>query len=446
MNVDTWWGWLNETFSNRELATGFWICAVFLYALLYPKTRAYLPKLFKVLFQWKLLLLFGSFALYVAGVCWLLSRLYLWGFDQLPQTIIWFFFSGAVLLVRSLNTKEEDRFFRTMFWDSFKVTVIFEFVVVAYSFSLPLELVLVPLTAFLAMLIAYATVYSEYRQVKIFLEFIVSLVVLIFFWNSVTLIYEDPGKFFTTENGRNFLLPILLTILSIPITYVWHCYSHIENAKNRIQMKTFQSNELKRHAQKRFFRTFMARPWLLHRAVRQFHSMPATSKEDVDQIVSGILAYEREAENPPEVDPEEGWSPHIAGGFLKSHGLRTNDYHADGFGEGWFASSGYRELDDGMLPSTASYYLEGDADVVKQLKLKGFFNTDFYKEEAISELREIAIDLISTATGEKPEGVQMVLPENLVIDESIEGTRVLGGVERFPNGKAFEYYIILERG
>ncbi|RXV64725.1 hypothetical protein C6W92_06625 [Roseovarius sp. A46] len=446
MNINTWWSWLNETFNNRELATGFWVCGVLLYLLLYHKTREHLSKLFKVLFQWKLLLLFGSFALYVAGLCWLLNGLYLWSIDQLPQTLIWFFFSGAVLLGRSFNTKEEDRFFRTMFWDSFRIIVIFEFVVVAYSFSLPVELVLVPLTAFLGMLIAYTTVYSEYRQVKTFLEIVAALVVLFFFWNSVILIFENPEEFVTTENGKNFLLPIFLTILSIPIIYVWHCYSHIENAKIRIQMKTFQPKDVKRYAQKRFILTFMARPWLLHRAVRQFHNIPAMSKEDVNQIVSGILAFEREADNPPEVDPRAGWSPHVARDFLKDHGLRTGDYHADGFGEGWFASSDYKELDDGLLQSRASFYLEGDADTVRRLKLKGFFNIDFYKKEALSELREIAIDLISIATGEKAEGVQMILPENFVLDENIEDTRVLGGEERFPNGTAFEYYIILERG
>lgn len=121
--------------------------------------------------------------------------------------------------------------------------------------------------------------------------------------------------------------------------YVWFCYSHIEPATIQIDMKTFQSGDLKRYAKRRFFLTFMARPWLLRRAVRQFHNLPAETNEDVDKIVREILTYERQVENPSEVDPKIGWSPYLASKFLSELELKTGDYHSDGFDDQWWAIS-----------------------------------------------------------------------------------------------------------
>ena len=180
----------------------------------------------------------------------------------------------------------------------------------------------------------------------------------------------------------------------VPFFYFWYCYSHVENARVRINFKTFQSDSLKRYARRRFFRAFMIRPWLLQRATRQFQVMPAVTTNDVDQIVSEISAYERERENPPGVDENLGWSPYLACNFLKEEGLQTEDYHSGHEGREWWAASKHVDLDTQVLPNQAVFNIEGTRGLVTTLRLKGDFFDEGDITVALQRFNDIAQTLV----------------------------------------------------
>ena len=214
----------------------------------------------------------------------------------------------------------------------FKITVVLEFLVVGHSFSLPAELALVPAMSFLVLLTEFSRAKEEFASVRRFFEWVAFAVVAFVLWKAVENIWDRPDAFFTTKTGRNFVLPGLLTIASIPFVYVWHCYSQFENARIRIDLKTFQADDLKRYARRRFFSRFVTRPRLLRRAIRQFHSVPAETRDDVDRIVSDVLVHERRRKKPPDVDESLGWSPYRASKFLMPEGFDTRDYQSTGRG------------------------------------------------------------------------------------------------------------------
>ena len=344
--MNNWWLWVQATFNNREIATGIWSLLAFILCLLHKDIRSGIWGILNAFVQTKLLMLFGSLALNIVALCWLFSQLRCWASDQLIPTILWYFLSGFALTGRALNAKEDEGHFKSLVLDSFRVAVIFEFIVVAYSFSLLVEFFLVPILLLVGLVIAFADTKKEYASAKTLFEWIATVVVIGMLWKSIGNIWQQPDAFFSVQTGRDFLLPILLTVGSIPFFYSWYCYSHIENARIQIDFKTFQSDELKRYARKRFFFTFMVRPWLLRRATRQFHNMPAKTNSDVDQIITDILLYERHSKNPPQVDENLGWSPYLARDFLTAEGLRTNDYHSGYEGTEWWASSNNVNLDD----------------------------------------------------------------------------------------------------
>ena len=200
-------------------------------------------------------------------------------------------------------------------------------------------------------------------------------------------------------------------------------------------MKTFQSDDLKRYAKKRFFLIFALRPWLLRRAVRQFQIIPATDQSDIDQIIQEIYRHEREAETPPEVDPSEGWSPYLAREFLKDHGLRTGDYHQH-YDNDWWAESEFVDLDDGVLPNKASFYMFGSRDVVHRLKLKTHIMRDQETPETLINFLTIAQALLAQTAPDIN-----VDPDEFVKDEvSFVGqlTKVHILREGYPDGRGFE--------
>ncbi len=399
----------------------------------------------KALFTPKLLVFFGMVAINVVVLCWLLGEVGLWSTSQIPSTVLWFAMGGCVFAGRALQSKEDDRYFRNLFRGSLKLGGIFEFIVVAYTFGLIAELILVPCLFLLGATLAVAGTKPEYSKAKTLLEAILAVFALVLVWNSVSSIWAEPAAFFTTDTGRNFILPILLTVGSIPVFYLLFCYSHIEQARIQIEQKTFQSDDLKRYARKRFFLTFVLRPWLLRRATRQFHVLPAWTKSDVEQIITDILNYERNEELRPEIEPAIGWSPYTARDFLKNDGLRTNDYHK-GFEEYW-ATAPYIELDDHILPNKATFYLEGEADVVKTLKLTGKFRDDFDGELGRAKFQEIAQTLCQQAIGhiEIDLNVFLLSTDDFRVDKMVGGVAISSWTERYPSGTGYEVFFTISR-
>jgi len=357
--------WLQKYFNNREIATGIWLMAGVIFLLYWSKTRDCVKDLFHVVLQKKLLILFASLAIYLIALCWTLLKVGLWTSFQVPATFLWFFLSGVVLLGRSLSTKEDDRYFRKLVFDSFKVAAIFEFIVVAHTFSIFVELWFVPLFVILGSLIAFSETDEKYRPAKNLFETILSVIVITLLWFSISQIWQTPDDFFITQNGRNFLLPILLTIGSIPLFYLWYCYSSYETAANSIKFKKIHTDKAKQCAKRKFLFSFFFKPWLLKRAVRQFNMLSVANNENVENIVKFIHLQEERAKNPPVVNENKGWSPYLARNFLKTHGLRTSDYHTTyNNNDEWYACSSYVDLDNQALQSKVSFYLIGQEELV----------------------------------------------------------------------------------
>lgn len=443
--MNDFWKQVTDIFNNRELAIGIWLVTTTLVLLTFSNLRKGLLDVLKALFQPKLIFFFGTIAVAVAIVCFFLAQLSLWTMDQLPPTILWFLLSGCIMAGNALEAQEDEGHFKGLFRNSIKLTGLFEFIVVAHSFSIWAELIFVPFLVLLGALIAVADRNPEHAKAKTLLEWIVFGIVIAFLWNSITQIWKDPSLFLTTTTGLNFLLPVVLTVGCIPVFYALYCYSHIEGARIQIDQKTFQPSELKSYAKKRFFLTFMLRPWLLRRATRQFHILPAKANVDVDQIIHDILHYERTNETRPEIDPLEGWSPYLARDFLKDHGLRTNDYHK-GYDEYW-ASADYIDLDEHILPNKATFYVEGDDGVAKTLKLTGKFMDKFDSKAAMAKLREISETLCLQAIGEVELDFQTLLPDKDIFEETqtTNATTIKTWAQRYPNERGYEVFFTLSR-
>ena len=439
------WSWVQETFNNREIATGIWILVAFVACLLLRGVRTGVRDVIKACFQTKLLILFGSLSLNIAGLCWLFSRLGLWTHKQWAPTVFWYFLSGLALTGRAISAKEDERHFRNLTLDCFRIAAIFEFLVVAYSFSLPVELVFVPFMTFVVLMIAFCEITENSTSVRKFFEWLTLAAVSLLLWKSIGSIWDKPDFFFTTQTGRNFLLPGLLTLGCVPFCYFWYCYAHVENARVRINFKTFQSDSLKRYARRRFFRAFMIRPWLLQRATRQFHVMAAMTTSDVDQIISEISAYERERRNPPGVDETLGWSPYLACNFLEEEGLQTEDYHSGHEGQEWWAASKYVDLDTHVLPNRAVFHIEGTRGLVTTLKLKGDFRDDGDPAVALQRFNDIAQILVERSIPGDVKDARRAINSDGDFALVLGNTRVVRKADRYPNGRDFELSFILVR-
>jgi len=428
-------------FNNREIASGIWLLIVLGFCFGRSEVRSSLVSIVKAFLEKKILLITVSFAVNASVICWLLKKWNIWQANQLPATVLWTVFSMFPLISGAFNAQERDGHFRQLFFNSLKITAAFEFVVVAHPFSLPVELILVPFTTCLAMMLVISESDEKHAAVHKLIQWVLVAIVVVIAWYSIKTIWDDPAKFLTGRTARNFVLPIFLTIGSIPFLYLWYCYSHIEQARIGIDQKTFQSDDLKRYARRRFFLIFPLRPWLLRRAVNRFQSMPAESRADVNRIVDEIYQYERDADDPPAVDPAQGWSPYLAREFLANEGLQAIGTRSN-FNEEWWASSSTVDLDKAVIPNTITLYLEGEEGVAKSLKLKGYFFDEFRTEEGIEKFANIAAKLAEVAIGAdiSDEMLNNIFAEVRALEQGhkvVAATGVSWEVERFANDKGF---------
>tara|TARA_E500000318_G_scaffold107170_1_gene116117 strand:- start:5061 stop:6413 length:1353 start_codon:yes stop_codon:yes gene_type:complete len=432
------WRWITENFNNREIASAGWLLALLFLALIKKQIRDALGGLIRAAFQPKLIAVFLLFAGNVACLTWVIQKLDAWTVSQLPATIIWYFLSGLSLLGRSFQAKEDANQFAQYAKDTIGITAALEFLYVVHTFSLFVEVILTPIVTVIGLMYAYSELDRKHAPVKNVLEWVIIFIVGIFIWHSISGIIDDPEKFLTVGTARSFVLPILMTVGSIPFFYVVHCYSQFEIASVRLGFKDFQSDELKRYAKRRFLWLFAFRPWLLLRAARQFQSLPANTKSDVDKIAEDIIRYEREAKNPPQVDERHGWSPYAAREFLSAHGLRASDYHEIYGGGEWWASSHPQKLDDQILYNSATYYIKGNERLVKTLKLKGDFCYEFSPEHGVDRFRDIAMALlIKSETADTPQ-LREKLNSGEAFEASVGRNIVRLAIEPYPSGTGFD--------
>lgn len=439
------WNTIATNFDNREIAIGIWLIGLLVWGIFQRSVRQSLFEVVKAFLDWKLLLLFGSFAIYTATIVLVLEKVELWKPDQIVATILWYLLSGTVMLGRSLKAEETPNYFRAMFVDNFRVVVVFEFVIVAQTFSLLAELIFVPFMAILGALLAFSELNGEYGAVKKILERLLALMVLALVWYSASTIWSEPENFFTFRTGRNFFLPILLTVLSLPIFYFWFCLAQVERENIALRFKKFQSDELKSYARRRFFVLFGFRPTLLRRAVRQFQNLPAKTNSDVDKIIDEINRYQRLAKKPPKVDESKGWSPFVARDFMAAQGLRTDDYHRITGEFEWWAISPTVELDKQTLPNTVIFSIEGNEDLVKILNLRGNFIDKFDPADAVSQFNAFVQELVEVALPEGTDEIANAIQKEPPFDLMIGNSRAAYRLTRYPNESGFNLHFSLKR-
>lgn len=394
---------LISSFSNRELAAGFWLLPFACWLLLRKDFRRSLYDLIKTILSPGLLQIFLFLVFNVWLVCWTLNQFEWWQADQIKSIIFWYFLTGVFLLCRAIRSKEGDSFFRKTIFDNFKVIIIFQFIVVAYSFSLLTEIIIFPFIVFVSVLYGISESKKELKPVKNIFGGLLFIYTIVVAWHSISTIYKEPTMFWNTTTARDFILPILLSIGCLPCFYLVFIWNHIQQFNIRIHFKDYHTDDMRRYAKRRFYLAFCLRPWLLYRAARQFDFLQPKNRKDIENIVQEIKTYERLKNNPSKVKIEDGWSPYLAVKFLSNFGFKTDDYHKSGFNNPeWEATSDPVNANNHhMLFNQITYYIEGTEDFATKLKLRLHIHYKNSSAESLKTLSKIASALYEKATGEK---------------------------------------------
>lgn len=233
---------MTEIFNNRELAIIIWL-TIALLLLSFKKGifNSYLDIL-KAFFQDKIITAILVSIIYVEIIILILAIFNFWQTIDLKDTFLWYIGSGFLLMLGSNKALEQDDYFKKVFWKSFKLIVLLEFITNLYTLSLIWELILIPILTFFVILDTVAGYKKEHKSVKVLTQVILTIFGFSIFIFSLTKIGSDFNRFINTETFRIFMIPIILTLAFIPFLYIHILNMKYENLYLRIGWR-FEKND-----------------------------------------------------------------------------------------------------------------------------------------------------------------------------------------------------------
>jgi len=274
-----------------------------------------------------------------------------------------------------------------------------EFIIGIYTFPLLVKIFLIPFLTFLGVLTYYASREEKNKSVHNLLNGFLSLFGLFLILRAICKIVVDFKTFFNNEVFYDFALPPILTLLYLPFIFCLMIYMSYESVL--VTLPRFIKDK-----RKRIFATtitmvaFNLRIELLERW--RF----GLSQEDTDTYKGILISIKkifkmRKAErNPKTISKKQGWSPYIAKNALISQGLETG-YYKESYGE-WFACSKMIDVGEGLFASNLAYYVEGDEETARILKL--VLHVNKMEKASVSQIKltKVACQLFKYAMGNEP--------------------------------------------
>lgn len=225
----------------------------FIFCLANKDIRESLADTFKLLCSMSILRVFSIMSIYIAGIIYFLFILGYWDTNLTKDTLIWITFTAVVLLFNSTDKALQEGFFKRKVIESIKIIVVIQFIANAYTFKLVAEIILTFVLVFLGALQAITNFDEKYKRVERLITILISFVGLIIFVNSIHLITKDFHTFGSFGTLKSFLLPIILTVLFLPLVYCMSLYTIYNHINVCLKMKSYIDKKLRRYIMRNIF-------------------------------------------------------------------------------------------------------------------------------------------------------------------------------------------------
>lgn len=162
-----------------------------------------------------------------------------WDTSLLKDTIFWVLLLEIPLFVKTVEKAKDNHFFIQLIKEKIALIAIIEFILNFWTFGLIIEIIIIPI--FIGFLYAISAKRKKYHQVKRFFDWIFVIFGLVVIINTVTNIIKTPNEIISIATLKEFLLPVLLLILNLPIVYGLALYNIYEQVF--IQVKGSESQK-----------------------------------------------------------------------------------------------------------------------------------------------------------------------------------------------------------
>lgn len=213
--------------STREISVLVWSLVAFLCVASVPSVRAALLNVLKAATHRKILALLGLLAAYAAAEVYLLHTASVWKPAFLKTTLLWFVFTGISSGSGALSGFKSPSYSKPV-RDGLHVMVLAELLIGLTTFSLSVELVLVPFATFVVLLASFAELKQKGEPVQRFLAGVQTLLGLTVLTIAVLRVSHQYASLANADALVEFLLPPLLSVMFIPAMFAAVVYARYD--------------------------------------------------------------------------------------------------------------------------------------------------------------------------------------------------------------------------
>lgn len=206
-------------FTTREQAIIIWISFLMIWALSQQKLRLSFYRVIKAFLQKQIVVAFLLMFFYIIVIVFMFSRVNLWDFSLLKDTIFWVIGSAIILFVNINKAQENCHYFTKTLLDNFKFVLVLLFFINFYTFHLFVELLMMPLLSLLVLISVVVDMKKEHAVVKKFVDYFLGISGISLLLYAISKAISDYQNLMIFENVRIILLPLLLTFAFLPFLY-----------------------------------------------------------------------------------------------------------------------------------------------------------------------------------------------------------------------------------
>ncbi len=131
----------------------------------------------------------------------------------------------------------EDNYFRNIVIDNLKFLVLVEFFVGTFTFNLVVEFIMQPVLIFFILLEVVAGTKDQYKEVKKLMNWVVTISGFIILGFTINIAITSYFKFGNADNIVSFFIPIIFSLMYLPVAYGFAVYSKYEILFIRMSFK-----------------------------------------------------------------------------------------------------------------------------------------------------------------------------------------------------------------
>jgi hypothetical protein len=222
--------------TNRDIALVVWLTVFAIFLLVNRDMRQSLKPLWRTLFYSKIALFLLVLVAYVSLAISAGFKVGEWQPWMLKDTLYWFFGTALATFFSINQAGKDEHYFKGILSRSLRFAVVLDFIINLYVFNLVIELLLLPCMVLLGALAVVADSKQEYAQVKAVLQWLIALVGLAILAHAGSEVFGNPHSLATVSNLEDLLLPLVLTILLLPLVYLFALYAAYEELHTQLKI------------------------------------------------------------------------------------------------------------------------------------------------------------------------------------------------------------------